>query len=132
MKYSLFIGRWQPFHNGHKWLVEQQLSQGKNVLLAIRDVPPDENQPFTAIEVQTMIEEVYALNDRVKTIIIPDIESINYGRGVGYDVIEFKPDPTIARISATDIRNKIRSGDDSWKDLIDSSIHDMIEQKLKP
>ena len=28
---------------------------------------------------------------RVKVIIIPDIESVNYGRGVGYDIIEHVP-----------------------------------------
>ena len=39
--------------------------------------------------------------------IIPDIESINYGRGVGYDVIEHSPPPKIGRISATKIREKI-------------------------
>ena len=38
--------------------------------------------------------------------IIPDIESINYGRGVGYEIIEHKPPQNIKDISAT----KIRSG----------------------
>ena len=38
--------------------------------------------------------------------IIPDIESINYGRGVGYDVIEHSPPPKIGRISATKIRER--------------------------
>jgi hypothetical protein len=36
--------------------------------------------------------------------IIPDIESINFGRGVGYDVIEHIPPADIAEISATKIR----------------------------
>jgi cytidyltransferase-like protein len=126
MKYALFVGRWQPFHDGHKWLVEQQLSQGKNVLLAIRDVEPTENQPFTASEVLEMIKTIYTTN-RVVAIIIPDIESINYGRGVGYEVIEHKPNQSIEAISATDIRNKIRCNDPTWKDLIDPKIHSLVE-----
>ena len=23
MKYSMFIGRWQPWHEGHRWLIDQ-------------------------------------------------------------------------------------------------------------
>ena len=45
---------------------------------------------------------------RVITTIIPDIESINYGRGVGYDVIEHIPPTEIGDISATKIREQMR------------------------
>ena len=47
MKYSMFIGRWQPWHNGHQWLIDQRLTEGKNVLICIRDVMPDEKNPYT-------------------------------------------------------------------------------------
>jgi len=47
MKYSLFIGRWQPWHNGHKWLIDQRLKEGKNVCIGIRDVEADEKNPFS-------------------------------------------------------------------------------------
>ena len=40
--------------------------------------------------------------------IIPDIESINYGRGVGYDIIEHVPPKEIGDISATSIRNQMK------------------------
>ena len=36
--------------------------------------------------------------------IIPDIESVNYGRGVGYEIIEHVPPENIKKISATKIR----------------------------
>jgi hypothetical protein len=42
--------------------------------------------------------------------IIPDIESINFGRGVGYDIIEHIPPQEISEISATKIREKMRLG----------------------
>ena len=111
MKYSLFIGRWQPWHAGHRWLIDQRLNEGKNVWLAIRDVPTDENNPFTAkqvmmnlsVELADLIEE-----GQVKISIIPDIESVNYGRGVGYEVIEHIPPQDIHDISATKIREKMR------------------------
>ena len=43
---------------------------------------------------------------KVKVIIIPDIESINYGREVGYDIIEHFPPEKVKKISATEIRKK--------------------------
>ena len=45
---------------------------------------------------------------RVITTIIPDIESINYGRGVGYEVIEHFPPDEIKQIS-TSIREQMRA-----------------------
>jgi hypothetical protein len=45
---------------------------------------------------------------RLKIIIIPDIESINIGRGIGYDVIEHVPPQDIHDISATKIREQMR------------------------
>ena len=111
MKYSLFIGRWQPLHIGHMWLFEERLKQGKNVCIAIRDIEPDENQPWTAEEVKANVEKEYKVlidKGRVKVIIIPDIESINYGRGVGYGIIEHVPPDGIGEVSATNIRNQMR------------------------
>lgn len=57
MKYSMFIGRWQPLHAGHLWLINERLKEGKNVCLAIRDVEPNENQPWTAQEIENMVHE---------------------------------------------------------------------------
>ena len=50
-KYALYIGRWQTWHKGHEWLIRQQLDKGKNVWVAIRNVPTDENNPKTAQQV---------------------------------------------------------------------------------
>ena len=91
MKYSMFIGRWQPWHNGHRWLIDQRLKENKNVLICIREVDRDDSNPYDPTEVKKNIEnelQDLIFSNRVKVIIIPDIESINYGRGVGYDIIE--------------------------------------------
>ena len=47
MKYSLFIGRWQPWHKGHRWLIDERLKSGFNVCIAIRDVAGDKNNPYS-------------------------------------------------------------------------------------
>ena len=107
----MFIGRWQPWHKGHRWLIDQRLKEGKNVLICIRDVEPDENQPWTPQEIlMNLSKELEDLlhEGRIKIIIIPDIESINYGRGVGYEVIEHVPPTEIKEVSATKIREQMR------------------------
>jgi len=110
MKYSMFIGRWQPWHDGHRWLIDQRLNQNKNVLICIREVSQDDSNPYDPIEVKQNIEKELdnlISSNRVKVIIIPDIESVNYGRGVGYDIIEHIPPSEIGEISATEIRKKL-------------------------
>ena len=109
MKYSMFIGRWQPWHNGHQWLIDQRLKEGKNVLICIRDMMPDENNPYTCEEVYDNLKDrlsYYIQKGFVKLMIIPDIESVNYGRGVGYEIIEHIPPKDIGKISATNIRKE--------------------------
>ena len=112
MKYSLFIGRWQPWHDGHRWLIDQRLNQGKKVWLAIRDVPVDENNPYSPEQVlDNLTNELLDLIEEGKVMIsiIPDIESVNYGRGVGYEIIEHVPPTEIKEISATKIRQQLRN-----------------------
>jgi cytidyltransferase-like protein len=110
-QYSMVVGRFQPFHDGHKWLVNQCLEEGKNVLICIRDVEPDEKNPFTANQVHSniVVELLDLISEkRVEVIVIPDIESINFGRGVGYDIIEHIPPQEVGDISATKIREQLK------------------------
>jgi len=110
-QYSMFIGRWQPWHPGHRWLIDQRLNEGKNVLICIRDIEPDEKNPWYSIEVMSnLYKELADLieADRVRVMIIPDIDSVNFGRGVGYDVIEHEPPTEVKEISATKIREQMR------------------------
>ena len=44
------------------------------------------------------------LEGRVKLIIIPAIESVNYGRDVGYKIIEHKPPEHIRKIKGRELR----------------------------
>ena len=129
MKRAMFVGRWQPLHNGHKWLIGQKLDEGVPVLICVRDIPPDEKNPFTTQQTIEMLQTAYA-DDDVVVIGIPDIESVNYGRGVGYDIVEHVPPADIGFISATDIRSKIHAGDESWKDKVDPRIHDLVIEGL--
>jgi len=110
-QYSMFVGRFQPFHQGHKWVIEEILKDGKNVLICIRDIEPDEKNPFTAIDVERNIKNElwkYLTEEKVKVMIIPDIDSISFGRGVGYDIVEYMPPQDVSDISATKIREQLK------------------------
>ena len=110
MKRALFIGRWQPLHPGHKWLFNQKLEQQIPILIAVRDTSVDESNPFSTEDVIVNLEKEYeneVESGMVKVIPIPDIESVNYGRGVGYEINEFVPPKDIGKISATAIRKKL-------------------------
>jgi nicotinamide mononucleotide adenylyltransferase len=131
MKYNLFIGRYQSPHKGHQQIFDTYLNKKMPVLIAVRDVVPDEQNPLPAYVVQTLWQEVYRDNPLVSVIIIPDIETVNYGRGVGYEVKEIKVDDKTASISATDIRNQIMEGKTDWKESVDERIHVYLEQVMK-
>lgn len=110
-QYAMFVGRWQPLHSSHKALFQRALDEGKNLLICIRDGELNEKNPFTAEEVKRNIEDVYALLVNcgiIKVMIIPDICSVEFGRGVGYDIIEHIPPTEIGDVSATKIREQMR------------------------
>jgi len=122
-KYAIFVGRFQPYHQGHIGLIQQKLDEGVPALILIRDIEPDEKNPFTTQETALMITKYHkAKGDDVQVMIIPDIESVNFGRGVGYEVNEFDPPKNIGWISATNIRESIKKDSDDWKVMVDESI----------
>jgi adenylylsulfate kinase len=110
-QYAMFVGRWQPLHSSHQALFQRALDNGKNLLICIRDGEVNEKNPFTAKDVKRNIEDVYALlvnSGIMKVMIIPDICSVEFGRGVGYDIIEHIPPTEIGDVSATKIREQMR------------------------
>jgi len=110
-QFAMFVGRWQPLHKGHQELFKRAMDEGKNVLICIRDIKPDEKNPFTAEEVKDNIMNFYSqecIDGKVRVMVIPDICSVEFGRGVGYDIIEHVPPTEIGEISATKIREEMR------------------------
>lgn len=100
-KYTLFIGRWNPFHAGHKYIIDSFLNNNKPVCIAVRNT--DEKYPVP-LRV-SMIEAVYKKEieeGKVIVMIIPDIEGVAVGRGVGYYLVDAPQN--IKKISGTDIR----------------------------
>lgn len=133
-RFSLFIGRWQCLHNGHMHIFNTELSKGNKILIAIRDVLPDQNNPFSSAQVHKMLSIAFDTEiekGTVKIIVIPDIKSVNYGRGVGYEVNEIKVEKDIASISATRIRELINQNSEDWKPYVNPKLHDALPKLYK-
>ena len=132
-KYAIFVGRYQPYHYGHIELIKQKLDLGIPALIMVRNIEPDERNPFTTEQTVEMIKKYHeSKGDDVKVIIIPDIESVNYGRGVGYEINEYEPPSNSGAmfISASKIRDSIKNGNENWKKMVDESLHSDIEKYL--
>ena len=124
-KYAFFIGRWQPFHNGHDAIIRKALDRGEPVLIGVRDTPVSEENPYSTLHRVGMIKEHFADED-VMVIPLPDIASVNIGRKVGYEVLRHDVPPDVEGISATEIRRLMAEGDESWRERVPHAIADYI------
>ena len=103
------LGRWQPWHKGHRWLFEQALEKTGQVNIMIRDVAGVGENVFDFSAAKKLIHEDLK-NDFIGKYLItkvPNIVDISYGRGVGYSFTEHVPPKDIHDISATKIRKDI-------------------------
>ena len=104
------LGRWQPFHEGHYALFEEIVKKTGQVCIQVRDVQGVDDNPFDFETVKKNIEERLnpEFKGRFKIILVPNITNICYGRGVGYKIEEIVHEESIQKISATEIRRKMR------------------------
>lgn len=108
-QYSLFIGRWQPLHEGHIKLIRTVLNEGGKVCIGIRDTNKDKNNPYTVRERVEMIRREFFVEIKsgtVKYVKLPDIKEVVHGRGVGWGIREIRLDKETENISATEIRKR--------------------------
>ncbi|MBI1833969.1 MAG: adenylyltransferase/cytidyltransferase family protein [Candidatus Andersenbacteria bacterium] len=108
MKTGVFIGRFQPFHEGHKKCVEHILENNDRCLILVRDTEQTDKNPFPFEERIARIRTFFPDENQVLITRIPDPGAdltVYIGRDVGYNLIQL--DPTTEAISATDIRRKL-------------------------
>jgi bifunctional NMN adenylyltransferase/nudix hydrolase len=69
----VFIGRFQPFHNGHRAVIETALKQAKEVVVVVGSSFAARNirNPFTFEERKNMIKSVFPA-DRIKVVPVSD------------------------------------------------------------
>ena len=123
-----FVGRWTPFHRGHWIIMEKAMAEepDRPVLVLVRDTSFD---LWSASYRKRMLEASFKeMGVSASVVIIPDISSVNWGRGVGWTPREIEVEADIAGISATDLRARMQAGDETWKDIVAPGVADFIEQ----
>ena len=116
---ALFVGRWQPFHGGHRRLIATGLDNVGQAVIAIRDCGLSAENPLDPAQVASRITAGLGQDaDRCRIIVIPNITKIYYGRNVGYDLERIDLDAATEAISATAIRAKGRERNAALKILV--------------
>jgi hypothetical protein len=104
------LGRWQPWHDGHRALFERALAKTGQVCIMVRDCQGwDNSNPFNFFDVVRFIkrdlEPLYQGQFMIQ--LVPNITNITYGRDVGYKIEQETFDNSITDISATKIRKDL-------------------------
>lgn len=105
----LLLGRYQPFHDGHRALIVEGIERVGQVCIAVRDTQgTDDKNPFPFEYVRSRIEHgLRAYEGRFVVLQLPNITSIFYGRDVGYKIERIDLDAKLHEVSATRERAKL-------------------------
>ena len=104
------LGRWQPWHAGHRALFDRLIARTGQVVIQIRDVQGWQgSNPFAVEQVKGFIKKdldpLYQGQYEIQ--VVPNIVHIGWGRGVGYTSGQETFDSAVTDISATDIRKSM-------------------------
>ncbi len=104
------MGRYQPWHYGHRKLFEKCITRSGQVLIMVKDVHGINDNPLKYSKVKKNIKkDLINFKKRIKIKLVPNISEICFGRKVGYKTKRIKLGKKIENISATKIRKKLRS-----------------------
>ena len=105
-KTAIYLGRFQPFHDGHKELFAKALKKDGQVAILVMDsYGINKKNPFKFSYVKRKISQsLKEYSDKYIIIKVPVISRIIYGRKVGYKIQKIKTSKLIENISATKIR----------------------------
>jgi adenylylsulfate kinase len=107
------LGRWQPWHLGHRALFERLIAKTGQVVIQVRDVQGWQgSNPFAIDQVKGFIKRDLdpIFQGQYEIQVVPNIVHIGWGRGVGYTSGEETFDESITQISATNIRKEMNLG----------------------
>lgn len=104
------LGRWQPWHQGHRALFERAIVKTGQVVIQIRDCQGwNGSNPFAATQVKEFIKRnldpLYQGQYEIQ--LVPNVVNITYGRDVGYKIEQEVFDKDTHAISATKIRKEM-------------------------
>jgi hypothetical protein len=108
---ALFVGRYQPFHDGHRALIVEGIRRVGQACIAVRDTQgTDEKNPFEFEYVRARIDHgLREFEGRFLVMPLPNVTHIFYGRDVGYRVERIELGDAIEAVSATEQRRRLGS-----------------------
>lgn len=109
-KTALIIGRWQPWHKGHRELFKAALEKAERVAIGVRHTfATDGKNPFSFDEVKGFIDEDLSSDYKglYDVVELPNITNVIYGRDVGYKVEKISLGEDVEKISATQVRKSM-------------------------
>jgi len=104
------LGRWQPWHSGHRALFERALAKTGQVCIMIRDCQNwNDSNPFDIEQVKRNIKSNLdpLYEGMYEILVVPNITNITYGRDVGYLLEKEEFDTAVEKISGTQIRKEM-------------------------
>lgn len=108
---GLMLGRFQPWHKGHRTLFEKILEKHGQVCIAVRDTHGTDGNK-NPLSVGDVVKRIH--NDlqsdyagKFTIVVLPNIVDICYGRDVGYTISKIDLDADIEAISATKVRKEL-------------------------
>jgi hypothetical protein len=104
------LGRWQPWHAGHRALFERAIAKTGQVVIQIRDCQGWQgSNPFAIEQVKNYIRRDLdpVFQGQYEIQVVPNIVNITYGRDVGYRIEQETFDESVTSISATKIRKEM-------------------------
>ena len=103
------LGRFQPWHKGHKILFEEIIKKTGQVIIEVKDVKGVGDNPYSFKSIKKKIDnDLKNFKSRYKIIKVPNVSKICYGRTVGYSFEKINLPQKIQLISATKIRKNLR------------------------
>lgn len=154
---ALFIGRFQPFHNGHLHAVQEILQKHKIVIIGIGSAEESNTpeNPWTASERMVMIKAAldekkipaerywivpvrninnYAVWVQHVTTLVPPFQRMYSGSPIVQAL--FKKDgrfkchtvKMVEKISGTRIREYIRKNNPVWQKMVPKSVYEVVEK----
>lgn len=110
MRTGIFVGRFQPFHEGHHKCILHILGECERCEILLRDTPKTDKNPYSLAERIAMIRSQFSQEENRRIDVVPvsdpDVELTVYiGRGVGYELIQL--DEQLEAVSATNIRKEL-------------------------
>ena len=104
------LGRWQPWHAGHRALFERAIAKTGQVVIQIRDCQGWQgSNPFAIEQVKDRIRRDLdpVFQGQYEIQVVPNVVNITYGRDVGYKIEQETFDDATHSISATRIRREM-------------------------